>query len=455
MEGADERDARGYLLALAAGLMKETRADLREPEASEAAERGEKLVREIESASLGTYGTWQRSIHAYEAVALAVAAAHNLRARIARSYETMEELLRDVDAQREGRSRYTYWDASEHGRRRQIEAAIAARHGAEAALLLNSGMSSVAVALGSMRLSRGATILTGQRGHHATSDFLTRFVAPTGVKIVRVPPGNADAVQAALRAVRPQLALFETAASAPGGNAPARVEEWLAASPETLFVIDNSVQSLLTPWFEGVAARSRRLVVIEGAARYLSHRNMAGLLYGPAALLSPMRDFARATGQLLQEKAFNYIRPAEIEHLPWKLRRHAANVWRFLAVLREIGAVDVSVPGLCADERARASMFRNGPGCLLFLRIRAPIKTSGPYRRLLSAWQARARKIGAWVPVRAGYGWNDTIARVYEAGPGGEPMCLRVSVGVEPAPVAERLATALAAACSEIEACAW
>jgi cystathionine beta-lyase/cystathionine gamma-synthase len=455
MEGADERDAREYLRALASGLMEEARVDLREPEASETAERGEKLLREIEAASLGTYGTWQRSLHAYESVALAVAAAHNLRARIARSYESMEELARDMEAQQEGRSRYTYWDASEHGRRRQIEAAIAARHGAEEALLLNSGMSAIAVALGAMRLSRGATILTGQRGHHATTDYLNRFVAPTGVKIVRVPPWNADAVKEALRAVRPQLALFETATSAPGGNAPARMDEWFDASPETLFVIDNSVQSLLTPWFEGAEARGRRLVVIESAARYLAHRNMAGLAYGPEALLSPMRDFARVTGQYLQEKAFNYIRPAEIEHLPWKLRRHAANVWRFLAELHEVGAVDVSAPGLTADETARASMFRNGPGCLLFVRIRAPIKTSGPYRRLLSSWQAQARKQGAWVPVRAGFGWSDTIARVFEPGPTGGQMCLRVSVGVEPAPVADRLARGLSAACAEIEACAW
>src|SRR5690606_26338612 len=103
--------------------------------------------------------------------------------------------------------------------------------------------------------------------HQATSDFLTRFVAPTGVKIVRVPPGSSEAVQEALRAVRPQVALFETAPSAPGGNVPARVSEWFEASPETLFMIDNSVQSLLTPWFDGAATRGRRLVVIESAAR--------------------------------------------------------------------------------------------------------------------------------------------------------------------------------------------
>ena len=47
MECADERDARGYLMALASGLMEETRADLREPEASETAERGERLLRDL------------------------------------------------------------------------------------------------------------------------------------------------------------------------------------------------------------------------------------------------------------------------------------------------------------------------------------------------------------------------------------------------------------------------
>ena len=458
MECADEIDARGYLLTLSEGLMTEIRSELREPEASEAAERGERLLRDLGLADLRTFGTWQHAIHAYESVALAVAAAHGGRSRTARSYESMDELARDAEAQAEGRSRYTYWDAHEHGRRRQIEATIAARHGAESALLLNSGMSAIAVALGAMRLSRGATILTGQRGHHETCDYLTRFVAPTGVKIVRVPPGNAEAVTSALRVVRPQLALFETATCAPGACAPSRVAQWFEAAPDTLFVIDNSVQSVLTRWYEGEAARSRRLVVVESATRYLAHRNMAGLAYGPEPLVAPLRDFARVTGQNLQEKAFNYMRPAEIEHLDWTLRRHARNLRVFASELRGIPGVDVTTPSSSADEETRSSLFAEGTGCILFVRIRGPVKTSAPYRRLLSVWQAQARKHGAWVPVRAGFGWSDTTARVHEPGPVDPPeaaLCLQVSVGVEPEPVARRLAAALASACTALEVLAW
>ena len=118
----------------------------------------------------------------------------------------------------------------------------------------------------------------------------------------------------------------------------------------------------------------------------------------------------------------------------------------------------MTTPSSSADEETRSSLFAEGTGCILFVRIRGPVKTSAPYRRLLSVWQAQARKHGAWVPVRAGFGWSDTTARVHEPGPVDPPeaaLCLQVSVGVEPEPVARRLAAALASACTALEVLAW
>ncbi len=449
----DEDDARSYLLSLARGLLSEIRSGVREPEAADLAERAEKLVFDIDATDLRTFGLWQRAVHAYEALASAVAGARNGRARVARSYESMEELRADAGAQAEGKSPHAVWETHEHGRRRQLEAALAACHHCESALLLNSGASAAAVAVGATRPARGATILIGRRGHVDTAEYLTRFVAPLGVKMVHVPPGNAGAVLDALRTLKPEAALFETAVNAPGGDVPAGVLRWFEASPDTLFIVDNTVQSVLTRWFEGELGEraARRLVVLESATKYLAHQCTAGLVYGPEAVVGRMRELARATGQQLQEKAFNFLRPAEITHLPWKLSRHASNVRIFVEELSAVSDVEVRTLDAAADEEARALLFRHGPGGVVFVRLPGHRARGRIHHELLAAWQAEARRQGAWIPVRAAFGWKDTTAYVNEPSrtwPEEGAAYLRVSVGIEPAGVARRLARALAAACA-------
>ncbi len=449
---ASRDDARSYLLSLTSGVMDEANRELRDPEAAELLERGERLMHDLAAADLRSFGIWQRWAHAYEALADGAAAARNRRARTARSYETMEELWQDAEAQALGASPHTIWDAHEHGRRRQIEGRIARRFGAESALLVNSGMSAIAVATSALRIGRGATILTGHQAQPETADYLTRYVAPAGVKIVRVPAGRAEPVLEALQTLRPHLALFETASTGPVSEVPSRIEAWFEASPETLFVIDNTVQSLLTPWFSMDRAPGRRLLVVEDASRYLCHRAMAGLLYGPAALLAPLRDLARASGQNLQERAFNSIRAAEVEHLGWKLARHAANVRVFAGELSDLPEIEVRLLGSDGDDEAVGALFTGGPGCLVFVRLRAMHEREAGHRRLLSRWQAHARKRGAWVPVRDGFGWSDTTARLFEPPGGGHPEAryLRVSVGIEPEAIVRDLARALGAAATEM-----
>lgn len=450
---ASRDDARSYLLALLTGLVEETRQELRDPEAAAILEKAEKLTREIEAADLRRFGPWQKAVHAYEGVADAVAAARNTRSRTARSYESMEEMGRDTEAQAKGKSPHAVWDSAEHGRRRQIEKKIAERFGAEDALLVNSGASAIAVAVGALRLPRGATVLTGRHAHPETTSFLTRYVMPGGVKIVRVPLGHGDTVIDALRTLKPELALLETATAAPVSEVPSRVEDWFRASPSTHFVIDNTVQSLLTPWFGADKAPRRKLVVVESAAKYLSHRCMAGMVYGPDELVAPIREYARATGQYLQEKAFNYIRPAEIEQLGWKLTRHAVNARVFASEAAGCQDIEVRLLDSEADPGARASLFANGPGCLVFVRLGTRRDPATGHRKLLAGFQAQAKKRGAWVPVRAGFGWTDTTARIHE--PTGErvdegPRYLRVSVGIEPEHIIRDLGKALRAASDEV-----
>ncbi|MEZ4294981.1 MAG: PLP-dependent transferase [Polyangiaceae bacterium] len=448
----DENDARAYLVSLAEGLSREARDELHQPEAAELVERADKLRHTTETAMLRSFGAWQHAVHAYESLAAAVAGARNARARVARSYDSMVAMHGDAAAQSEGRSPYSVWDAREHGRRRQLEASLARCYSAPSALLVNSGASALAVALGARRLPRGSTVLTGRSTHRDAEHLLTRFIAPLGVKLVRVPPANARTVLDALSALQPSVAFFETAVIAPGGDVPAGIRGWSEASPRTLFLVDNTAQSVLTRWFGGAAPAVKRLLVLESATKYLAHHCTAGLLYGPEELIAESREYAKYTGQQLQEKAFNFVRPAEIEHLGWKLSRHSHNAGVFLDELSAVDGVDARGLDAAAGEESRRLLFREGRGGVVFVRLRGHGSGERAHHELLAAWQATARRRGGWIPVRAGFGWNDTTATV-QAAPlhesKGSPH-LRISTGIEPEHIARELAGALAAACVEL-----
>lgn len=384
----------------------------------------------------------------YEQLARSKGCTLNSVAEVARDYESMDAFWDDVHAQSRGDNPHTYWDTYEHGRRRQLEQLLAQTYGSEAALLLNSGMSGIAVVCEMLNLRTGDTIVTGERSYFEITDFLDRFVSERGVRVVRVPVGDTQKVVTTLKETKPRLVIVETATNVPSVDVPEDVPAWLEAAEQALFLIDNSVQSHLTRWFS-ILPQHERVIVLESGVKYLTHHCMAGVLYGERATLDGARNYARLAGQQLQEKAFNFINVAEIEHLPEKLARHTQNVRLFHQALQPYTRCFSLVNMLesTAAHEAADRIFGKGIGSLVFIALPRGIEDANTiHRRMLDEWRKLASDNGLTVEIRCGFGWNQTTARVYESGLLNQPDAptyLRISVGIEPQWIVRSLAEAL------------
>jgi cystathionine beta-lyase/cystathionine gamma-synthase len=276
-----------------------------------------------------------------------------------------------------------------------------------------------------------------------------------------VPVNEPGAILSALREHRPQAALFETVSNGPEVLAPADFQLWHEAGPETVFIIDNSAQSHLCRWFGMAPALSPQLLVVESAVKYLTQECMAGVVYGAADLLDRARSVARATGQQLQQKAFSYLCEAEAENVAFRLSLHSRNVRRFVTELAPRIPEHFEYVRPLDDGGRGSEIFRYGVGALVFLRLRGAMgepleETADRHRALLHLWRANCQEAGLDLPIRAGFGWNETAARVYESrqlNRSDAPTYLRATIGIEPEEVVCAFAQALASAASEIALC--
>jgi cystathionine beta-lyase/cystathionine gamma-synthase len=355
----------------------------------------------------------------------------------------MEAFWDDAKAQVLGESPNTYWDTYEHGRRRQLEQILANTYGSESALLVNTGMSTIAVVVGMLNLRQGSKILTGERCYFETSDYLERYLVPRGIEIIRVPVDNSLILSETIRNLQPELAIFETVTNVPDVTALLGFPDCLGASPNTFFLIDNSVQSHLTKWFSLVEKSCSRVLVVESLGKYLTHETMGGVIYGSKETVERARNFARATGQQLQEKSFNYLCEAELEQVSWQLARHSRNVTAFVEELQEYSVYFDYIRALNSgiiNKNVDQQIFSYGVGALVFVALHQSkssesVSLEQRHRRLLDEWFHRTKHLGLNISVRCGFGWKDTVARVYESSylnQNDAPSYLRISVGISP-----------------------
>ena len=324
-------------------------------------------------------------------------------------------------------------------------------------------MSGIAVVTGMLNLKTDDNILTGDRCYFETSDYLARFVSQTGVNVIRVPVDEPKRITETLRQKRPTLAIFETITNVPGVPVAREWDEWLTASPTTFFLIDNSVQSHLTRWFE-ILPEDPRLLVVESGTKYLTEECMVGVIYGHADAVERARDYARATGQQLQEKAFNYVCEAEIKTAGRKLATHSRNVAAVMDELKPFASLFSFIRTLdtsTANEPA-LEVFRYGRGALIFAALKShEADSESPaklHRRLLVRWRELTLMSGIELHIRAGFGWNQTSARAYESGRLNQPDApcfIRISVGCEPLDAVRRIALALGQAARDVTEKQW
>ncbi len=460
----DERDTLNSLFKLAEGLQQEIKRYKYESETLSLLSRNIKEFKRQCQESLPelSYTDWRNLWRGYRSLVHQKASILNELSNFARSYPTMEEFWADTDAQAQGMSHYTFWDTYEHGRRRQLEQLLAKAYGSESALLLNTGMSAIAVVVEMLKLRPGAKVLTGERCYFETSDYLERYLVPRGIELVRVSVDEPTKMVETITKIQPELAIFETVINFPSVPVLSWFPKYLSASPETFFLIDNSVQSHLTRWFEMIECiYHSRILVVESAGKYLTHECMAGVVYGCTETVERARDFARATGQQLQEKAFNYLCETEIAQVSWQLARHSRNVTVFKEELKPYQSCFEFIRSLdsgIVQGHDAAKIFNNGVGALLFVSlpvptIDEPITLAQKHRRLLNDWFMRVKELELDIQVRCGFGWNETVARVYESerlNQADAPSYLRVSVGIEPLSVIRSLAQALGEASRNI-----
>jgi hypothetical protein len=322
-------------------------------------------------------------------------------------------------------------------------------------------MSALAVALGAAGLRPGSVLLAPSNSYFETAELLETTLGPAGIQVLRVPVHEPGALLLALREHRPHAVLLESVTNGPELEVPLDIDRCHEAANGTVFIIDNSVQSHLCPWFALAPALAPQLLVVESAVKYLTHECMAGVIYGGSALLAKARRVARVTGQQLQQRALSFLCTAEADHAVDRLALHSRNVRRFVAELMPAGASLFEYVRPLDGNGAGSAVFANGVGALVFSQLRrwaaeeSPEETARRHRELLQHWQAKCQAAGCDLPVRCGFGWSETAARVYESralNRSDAPTYLRVTVGIEPEYVVGTLARALLEAAREVTA---
>ena len=366
--------------------------------------------------------------------------------QVAASYSSMEQFWTDAEAQERGNSRRTFWDTYEHGRRRQLESQLAACYGSEAALLVNSGMSAIDTAVRSLHLKSGDVVLTHRRGYFETSQYLADILSAEGIVVSRRSLDDRDELGVALKDVNPRVLLVEAAITIP----PCELISCLDSVPDDVqIVIDNSVFSHGVRWFDYL--RQHHTVVIESALKYMMGHASGGVLYGGHHRIEAARRYARNVGQQLQERAFNHLHVGEIVTLREKVQLQGKHAALFVSALDARDWARTSTPTLAASERddwlARAVREIDG-GCLVFLELRenVPGEKGALQRRILESWRNELARGGVALPIRAGFGWDETSARCYDSARLNQPdapMYIRVSMGIEPSEQVVTLAESL------------
>ena len=393
-------------------------------------------------AGLGPTATYDDWLVAYRRARAAVVNTLDRSFEVAKAYRTMDEFWADSAEQETGESPGAYWDSYENGRRRRLEARLAAAFGAAEAVLLNTGMSAIDVALRALGLPLRAPILMHERAYFESTDLIEN-VFGQHVQPVLVDMRDAEATRRALTARRPAAVILETAVNGPRCDIPV-LEPLLASGVPIL--IDNSAIGHAMSWDNLAANAEGEVIVAESGTKFLTRSASAGVLYGSGSWIGAARLTARRVGQQLQGRALHHLRPGEICCSQRRTLLHAARARQLENHLRESGtemAVTSAATAAAGRRDLLAVLISGGAsGCLVFVRLGGEQGAAERrHRDCIAGWAAEC---SAFPRVRAGFGWTETSGRAYGADPlntrAGEAF-IRLSVGCEPRAEIERIAT--------------
>ncbi|TIQ16286.1 MAG: hypothetical protein E5X61_29000, partial [Mesorhizobium sp.] len=158
----------------------------------------------VESGPVRSLNQWQWQVNRLHAAILQRATELNNAVNIAEPVEDMDAfwtLATQTDA---GITNLTYWDTFENGRRLQLERVLAEVYGSEQSILVNCGMSAIAVALGACKVRTGTRLLVGKSRYFETSGLIERHLLPLGVEIHAVDVAQPNVLRDALGGFRPE-----------------------------------------------------------------------------------------------------------------------------------------------------------------------------------------------------------------------------------------------------------
>lgn len=250
--------------------------------------------------------------------------------------QTATYTFRDTAALVEYMEEHMFWEEpqrDEYGRYgnptvRAVEARLAALEGGDDAVLTASGMAAIAGTL-LVFLGSGSHLILTRDCYRRTRDFINNFLARYGIACTVVPPGDLDALEAALRPDT-RLILSETPTN------PflrcldlSRLSE-IGRRHGIRTVIDSTFATPLNlrPLEWGID------LVVHSVTKYLAGHNdvLAGVVIGRNGITAPLRQVQGILGMVVDPHAA-YLINRGIKTLGLRVRQHNANglaVARFL-----------------------------------------------------------------------------------------------------------------------------
>ncbi len=390
-----------------------------------------------------TYQNWSAWWQEYENLTRLKANLRNSEENFAACFTSWTDFLVSKQHQKRGLEMRTYWDTYEHGSRRKLESVLAGVFGSEDAVLVNSGMAALVCVLESLILVAGDSVLFDTFSYFESRHYLSEYLQKRGIILLETDLSDTEAVDFHLSHDQPRCVLCETSTIGPRSRAISVTPDTICNHPDSLFLMDNSIGSHNIRWFDVLPEAVTNLVVIESGSKTLSEVLMNGVIYGRKPTIDRVRDYAQSSGMQLQALAFNAFNQGDIRFAAERVKLHSTNVSRFVqntqSRLPNHATVEYSPRPLAFCESTQSPV-----GPLVF--ISWPYNTQALTKRLdtlLATWQDALKPFGIPMPFRCGYGWHSSTARIYAGenlNRNDAPCYLRLSIGLEPAEIIDRLA---------------
>jgi cystathionine beta-lyase/methionine-gamma-lyase len=321
---------------------------------------------------------------------------------------------------------YTRYGSPTHER---VEAILSKIEGAEAALLLASGMAAISTAV--LTLVQAGDHVVAQRSHYmGTTQLVTRVLAQFGVTATSVDQSDARAFESAITP-KTRLILVESPSNPLLALTDLSAVAKLARARGITTLADNTFATPINtrPLAHGID------LVVHSATKFLGghHDLLAGVVAGPRATIERIWEMSIVLGGNLGSfEAWLLLRG--LRTLGLRVERQnatALSVARFLETHPAVASVHY--PGLESHPQhplARAQM--RGFGGVLSLVVRGGIKAAPNFMRRLKVF-TQAVSLGGIesLAMHAATVWAGTLGEEQMRAADVDPGLIRLSLGLE------------------------